>query len=186
MNRLIILPVLLMILFLSASRTLAQTNPRLELLLIGPELQAPTGQLTELKMEILNGRPGGVSLVRGEVYLDPDLNSNWQLILSESLGDFHLNYLESAFWAFKLSMPSRVQASNATNGIPQVDLFVRIIFMDPQNLQLTSEGHLPLSVPGAVMRQVTNWAWVAVTAVAVTVTFCVLLLWRRAKQPNRG
>jgi hypothetical protein len=177
--------VLLIILFLSGSRTFAQTNAKLELSLIGPELQAPTGQVTELKMEILNGGPGDVSLVRGEVYLDEDLTSNWQLILSESLGDFHLNYLESAIWAFKLPMPSKVQAPNATNGIPQVDLFIRITFVNPHNMQLTSNGHFSLSVPGAVIRQVTNWTWFVITAVAATLTLCILLFWRKAKRPKR-
>jgi len=65
----------------------------------------------------LNQGPGDVYLVRGEAYLDPNLSGNWQLVHSESTGNFHLNYLQSAIWTLNLAMPSNILAVNATGGV---------------------------------------------------------------------
>ena len=100
----LILLILVTILAVSNSQSFAQTSPNLQLALIGQgPYQVPTGQATELKVEILNEGPGGVNLVRGEVYLDQDLGNNHQLLHSETLDNFHLNYLQSSDLDFQIS-----------------------------------------------------------------------------------
>src|SRR5208337_1657494 len=113
------------LLTLSAQTVFAQSSSQLQITLIGSntdQYYAPAGQNSSLMVEILNRGSGDVYLVRGEAYLDPNLSGNWQLVHSESTGDFHLNYLQSAIWTFNLTMPPNILAVNATAGVPQVDL----------------------------------------------------------------
>lgn len=110
---------------------------------------APVGQTTQLKIEILNLGPSDVFLVRGEAYLDPDLNGNWLLTHSEDLGNFHLTKLESAIWTFELPMPSHVRAQNITSGVPQVELLAKIMYSTADGKQQSADGQFLLSVPGA-------------------------------------
>jgi len=177
--RLIIL-ILVTILAVSNSQSFAQTSPNLQLALIGRgPYQVPTGQATELKVEILNEGPGGVNLVRGEVYLDQDLGSNHQLLHSETLDNFHLNYLESAIWTFKLAMPANVQALNMTDGIPQVNLLIRVMYSSSQNQELMSNTNFALGAPGAIVKQADS-GWFILAGVFVLIIVVALAFWRRS------
>jgi uncharacterized integral membrane protein len=176
-----IILVLVTILAVSNSQSFAQTSPNLQLALIGQgPYQVPTGQATELKVEILNKGPGGVSLVRGEVYLDQDLGNNHRLLHSETLDNFHLNYLESAIWTFKLAMPTNVQALNMTDGIPQVNLLIRVMYSGSQNQELMSNINFALGVPGAIVKQADS-TWFILVGVSVLIIIVVALaFWRRS------
>ena len=137
----------------------AQTAPQLSLTLVGQstgQYVTPAGQTTELKMEILNVAPSDVYLLRGDAFLDPNLNGTWEITHSEELGNFHLAYLQSAIWTFDLTMPPRIQAANATNGIPQVDLLIKIIYMTGGGSQRVDQGAFTLYVPGAIVREQNN------------------------------
>ncbi|MGA2783675.1 MAG: hypothetical protein ABSF09_03135 [Candidatus Bathyarchaeia archaeon] len=181
--RLVIL-VLVAILAFSNSRAFAQTSPNLQVRLIGQgPYQAPTGQSTELKVEILNEGPGEVSLIRGEIYLDQDLGNDHRLLHSETLGDFHLNYLQSAIWTFKLTMPTNIQALNATDGVPQVNLLIRVMYSSSHNQELTSNANFALGVPGAIMKQ-TDSTWFILVGVFVLIIVIALAFWRRTSLPG--
>lgn len=155
MRRSSVLLVLLTVLLSSASSVvLAQTNMPLELNMIGNgtgAYYAPVGQKTQLKIEILNPGPADVFLVRGYVYLDPDLSGNWQLTHSEDLGNFHLAKLDSAVWTFDLSIPSHIQAANITNNLPQVELLMKITYAIDGGKQQSEAAPFLLNVPGAAM-----------------------------------
>lgn len=153
MRRRSLLLVLFVLLFCNSSSALfAQTGTQLQLTMIGNgagPYYAPVGQTTQLKLEILNVGSSDVFLVRGEAYLDPDLNGNWQLTHSEDLGNFHLAKLESATWTWGLPMPSHIQAQNITNGVPQVELLAKIVYSTASGKQQSAEAQFLLSVPGA-------------------------------------
>lgn len=167
----------------------AQTTPQLSLTLIGQgagTYVVPAGQTTELKMEILNVAPSDVYLSEGGAYLDPGLNGTWELIHSESMGDFHLGYLQSAIWTFDLAMPAKIQAVNVTNDTPQVSVLIKITYLTASNLQREEQGEFTLSVPGASVQQQNNLIWLAVVGVvAVTcigaVAYRILTRKRRAR-----
>jgi hypothetical protein len=153
---------LILVLFLtivssSYQAVFAQSTSQLQLALIGGPYLAPAGEIARLKLEVLNVGENDVYLVRGEAYLDRSLSGSWQLIYSEPLDNFHLAYLQSAFWTFDLSIPADIHASNATRGIPQVDLRISVIFANAQQQQYIANGHFALSVPGAMMKQADNW-----------------------------
>ncbi|HKM50455.1 MAG TPA: hypothetical protein VJZ75_04685 [Candidatus Bathyarchaeia archaeon] len=174
----LILLILVTILAVSNSQSFAQTSPNLQLALIGQgPYQIPTGQATELKIEILNEGPGGVNLVRGEVYLDQDLGNNHQLLHSETLDNFRLDYLQSAIWTFKLAMPTNVQALNMTDGIPQVNLLIRVMYSSSQNQELMSNTNFALGVPGAIMKQADS-AWFILAGVFVLIIVVALAFWK--------
>ena len=118
-------------------------------------------------MEILNTAPSDIYLSQGNVYLDPGLNGNWQLTHSESMGNFHLGYLESAIWTFDLAMPAAIQAANVTNGTPQVSLLIKIDYTTATGLQQVEQNEFLLSVPGASVQQQNNLIWLAVVGVVV-------------------
>jgi hypothetical protein len=126
-------------------------------------------------------------LIRGEAYLDRNLSGSWQLIHSEPLDNFHLSYLESAIWTFELSIPTDIQASNATRGIPQVDLMIRIVYANANQQQTIANEHFALSVPGAVMKQANNWSWlVLVVAIVILAVGAITYRkrWKRSSQMN--
>jgi uncharacterized integral membrane protein len=180
--RLIIL-VLVTLLAVSNSQSFAQTSPNLQLALIGPgPYQVPTGQATELKVEIMNEGPGGVNLVRGEVYLDQDLGNNNWLLHSDTLDNFHLDYLQSAIWTFELAMPATVEALNMTDGVPRVNLLIRVMYSGSQNQELMSNANFALGAPGAIMKQADSTWFILVGLVGVFVLIIVvaLVFWRRS------
>jgi hypothetical protein len=165
------------LLCIKTSAVFAQPNAQLQLSMIGNgagPYYAPAGQTTQLKIEILNLGPSDVFLVRGKAFLDPNLSNNWQLIRSEDTGNFHLAKLQSAIWTFDLQMPSNIQAQNITNGVPQVELLVQIVYSTTQGQQQSADGQFLLSVPGAGARQADYSIWfvfvgLAVVALAVVV-----------------
>jgi hypothetical protein len=180
---LVLIPVLLLMGVLSAY---AQSVPQLELALVGKvgEYVAPAGQVTKLQLEILNRGPGDVYLVQGEVYVDPDLSGNWQLIHSEDTGNFHLKYLESALWTFDLNMPSAISAHNQTNGFPQVGLLIKIIYSTSQGEQSAS-SEFELSVPGASVQGNYTWLWFAVSGTVAGIV-AMALVYRRISRRHSG
>jgi hypothetical protein len=156
----------------------AQTNDQLQLSMIGNgagPYYAPAGQTTQLKIQILNVGPGEVLLVRGEVFLDPNLSGNWQLVHSEDTGNFHLAKLESAVWTFDLRVPSQVQALNVTNGMPQVEMLVQIVYSTPQGHQQSANGQFLLSVPGAGTKRADYSIWLIFLGLVVVVLLAVVL-----------
>ena len=163
----------------------AQTVPQLELALVGKggEYVAPAGQVTKLMLEILNEGPGDVYLVQGQVFVDPDLSGNWQLIHSEDTGHFHLKYLESALWTFDLKMPATMSARNETNGFPQVSLLIKIIYSTSQGQQ-SENGEFALNVPGASIQQNYTIAWLAVVG-SIVVVVAVAFVYRKLSR-NRS
>ena len=185
--RRILIPIILFFAVLSSG--FAQTTPQLSLTLIGQDAGqyvVPAGQTTELKMEILNVAPSDVYLSEGNAYLDPGLNGSWELIHSESLGNFHLGYLQSAIWTFDLAMPAMIQAANVTNGTPQVSLLIKIIYLTATGLQHQEQNGFPLSVPGASLQQPNNSIWFAVVGVIAlacigAVAYMILKKKRRAR-----
>lgn len=155
----------------------AQTTRQLSLTLVGQstgEFVTPAGETTELKMEILNVAPRDVYLLEGDAYLDPNLNGTWEIAHSEALGNFHLAYLQSAIWTFDLTMPARIQAANATNGMPQVDLLVKIIYQTAVGSQRVEQGAFTLDVPGATIREQNNMIWFALAGVIAIVSMAAL------------
>jgi len=140
----------------NSSIIFAEVDAQLQITMVGNgtgPYYAPVGQSTQLKMEIFNLGPNDVFLIQGEAYLDPELNGNWQLAHSEDLGKFHLAKLESAIWTFELQMPSRIQAQNLTNGVPQAELLAKIVYSNTDGKQHDATTQFLLSVPGAAIKQ---------------------------------
>jgi len=167
----------------NTSALFAQTNSQLQLSMIGQgtgPYYASAGQTTQLKIEILNLGPSDVFLVRGEAYLDPDLSGNWQLNHSEELGNFHLAKLQSAIWTFDLQMPSQIQAQNITNGAPQVELLVKIVFLTTEGQQESTNGLFLLIVPGAASNQTDYTIYLILLGLAVVV-FAVIIARRMSR-----
>ena len=135
-------------------------------------------------VEILNRGPGEVYLVRGEAYLDPDLSGNWQLVHSESTGNFHLNYLQSAIWTLNLAMPSNILAANATGGIPQVDLQLHIMYANSLGQQGIAVSEFILNTPGATMQQTNYPNWLILIAVAAIVVVSGVAYYRKTRKPR--
>ena len=183
--RVILIPIILLLAVLPPS--LGQTTPQLTLTLIGNgagPYVTPAGQTTELKMEILNVAPSDIYLSEGDAYLDPGLNGSWELVHSESMGQFHLGYLQSAIWTFDLTIPAKIQAANLTNGTPEASLLIRITFLTSSNLQREEQGEFTLSVPGATVQQQNSWIWLTVAGV-IAVAFAgagVYTLQRRKRR----
>ena len=168
---------IVMIITFGISASFATDAQHLQVSMIGygqGPYYAPLGQTAQLKMEILNLGPGDVNLTRGEAYLDPGLSGKWQLVHSEDMGDFHLDYLQSAIWAFDLAMPPSIRASNATDGVPQVVLLIRIIYSTASGLQQTEQGQFPMSVPGATVQQANYSIWGAAVGVVAALALGVL------------
>ena len=160
----------------------AQTNDQLQLSMIGNgagPYYAPAGQTTQLKIQILNLGPGEVFLVRGKVFLDPNLSGNWQLAHSEDTGSFHLAKLESAVWTFDLKVPAQIQALNVTNGMPQVEMLVQIVYSTPQGHQQSADGQFLLSVPGAGTKRADYSIWLIFLGFAIVVTVLVTIVLRK-------
>jgi hypothetical protein len=185
------LPILILFIALFATETapsLAQTGSELQLALIGEgsgPYTVPAGQVGQLKMEILNTGPVEVYLVEGDAYLNPDLNGDWQLVHSETMGNFHLHPMQSAIWTFDLAMPGKIQAANVTNGVPQVVLLVKITYSASSNLQQTEQVEFTLNAPGAAVEQ-SNPIWLSVmgiVAVAGIATFTCIVAWRKRPVP---
>lgn len=182
--RVFLIPIIIFLAVVSSG--LAQTAPQLTLTLIGNgagPYVTPAGQITQLKMEILNVAPSDVYLLEGNVYLDPGLTGSWELVHSESMGNFHLGYLRSAIWTFDLVMPGEIQAANLTNGSPEVILLIKITFLTSNNLQREEQGEFGLNVPGAVLQQQNSWIWLAVAGVIVVA--CVGALVYRLERKKR-
>jgi len=166
---------------------LAQTAPQLTLTLIGNgpgPYVIPAGQTTELKMEILNVAPSDVYLLEGDAYLDPGLTGSWDLVHSESMGNFHLGYLQSAIWTFDLAMPAKIQAANLTNGTPEVPFLIKITFLTSSNLQREEQGEFTLSVPGAAVQQQNSWIWFVIAGV-IGVTCVGAVAYRLTRRRHR-
>ena len=158
-------------------QTHAQTPPAVSLTLIGqvgPQYVTPAGQTTELKLEIVNMAPPPILLLQGEAYLDPNLNGTWQLVHAESMGNFSLTYLESAIWTFNLAMPSNIRAANVTNGVPQVDLMIRVHYQVVGGPQRADQREFLLSVPGATLQAPNNRIWFALAGIIVVVAMAVV------------
>jgi len=179
------LALFLILLSSSCQGVFAQSTSQLQLALIGGPYLAPAGEITKLKLEILNVGQGDVYLIRGEAYLDRSLNGSWQLVHCESLDNFHLEYLQSAIWTFELPVPSNIQAPNATRGIPQVDLMLSVIYANAQQRQSITNRHFALSVPGAVVKQAENWNWVIPLVAIVLLALGALTYWLRRRRWNR-
>jgi len=148
----------------------AQTNPQLSLTLVGPNMGhylTPAGQTSTLKMEILNVARPDIYLLQGEAYLDPDLSGTWQLIHSEQLGGFHLAFLRSAFWTFDLTVPTKIQAANATDGTPQVNLLIKIVYLAVGGTQDVEQEMFALGVPGATIQQHNEAVWYGLAVVLI-------------------
>lgn len=155
----------------------ARTDPQLSLTLVGQgagPYVAPTGLTTQLKMEILNVAPSDVYLLEGDAYLDPSLNGTWEIAHSEPLGNFHLAYLQSAIWTFGLPMPPRIQAVNTTNGMPQVDLLIKVTYLTNGGSQRVEQGAFTLDVPGATVPTRTNVIWLAMVGGIAVVSVAAL------------
>jgi LPXTG-motif cell wall-anchored protein len=82
-------------------------------------------------------------------------------------------------------MPSKILAPNATNGVPQIDLLIRVIYANAQEQQVISNGHFALSVPGASVRQADNSIWFILVGVIVLLTISILTYWKRSNQHRR-
>jgi len=179
----------IVLLSLSVQTVFAQSSSKLQITLIGSstgQYYAPVGQNSSLMVEILNQGPGDVYLVRGEAYLDPTLSGNWQLVHSESTGNFHLKYLQSAIWTFNLPMPSNILAANATGGVPQVDLQLHILYANSQGQQGTGIAEFSLDAPGAILQQQTNYSnWFILIAVLAIVVVSGVAYYRKSRKPAR-
>jgi len=164
---------------------LAQANPQLSLSLVGQsgEYVTPAGRTTQLKMEILNIAPTDVYLHEGEAYFDPDLNGTWELSHSEALGNFHLGYLQSAIWTFNLTVPMVIQAVNATNGVPQVVLLIKITYLNISGSQGVEQGAFALGVPGATVAQQISVIWLVFAGTVLLVSITVVY---RAEKRRRA
>jgi hypothetical protein len=182
----LVLALLAVFLMLNASHVVGQTPPRLEITMIGLEpgtFVVPVGQTAELKFEILNGAPGDIYLVQGDASLDPNLSGNWVVVHSESLGDFHLGYLESAIWTLDFQMPAQIQAANQTNGLPQVALMIQVTYSTGSQLLQSQQQLFTLNVPGATVAQPNTLSWVA--GIAAVIVLVATLIAIRAYRKNR-
>jgi len=158
-------------LILAAHPGFAQTPAQLSLTLIrqdSGQYVIAAGHSADLRIEVLNIGKSDVHLLEGEAYLDPNLNATWQLVHSESMNDFHLGYLQSAIWTFSLAIPSKIQADNATNGVPQVDLLIKVIYLAAGEPPLVEQGDFMLSVPGATLQGSNSLLWLALTGAIFT------------------
>jgi hypothetical protein len=135
-------------------------------------------------MEILNIAPGDIYLSKGDAYLDTALNWSWQLVHSEGMGNFHLNYLQSAIWTFNIAMPANIQAANTTNGVPQVVLLTKITYLAADGSQHVQQGQFVLNVPGATVQHHYDTVWLAVVGV-VAVSCVGAAAYRLAKGKRR-
>lgn len=184
--------ILILIIVLSAlsmSRVVAQTNSTnsqlsLTLIALNSPLQyiTPAGQITTLAVEIMNYARFDVYLLRGEAYLDPNLNGTWQLIHSEDLGKFHLSFLQGAVWTFDLKVPVMIQATNTTNGTPQVNLLIKILYRTGGS-PTQVEGTFALGVPGAIVEQPSHT--ILYTLAGVLVVICVVAAYVVAKRHGK-
>jgi len=182
--------VLLLLLFATSSLVYGKDPNQLEIVLIGQgqgPFLIPAGETTQLRFEILNGAPTNVYLLQGDLFLDPNLNGTWVNIHSESLGGFHLNYLQSAIWTLNLEMPATIQATNSTNGYPLVVLLVQITYSTGIGLQEMQQEQYGVSVPGATIGQPYTLAWILVVAVAIVLVACVVAydVYRKTMKRNR-
>jgi hypothetical protein len=172
-----ILILIIAIIAITLPRAYAQAPSHLSLTLIGqlgPEYVTPAGQTTELKLEIVNMAPPRILLVEGEAYLDPNLSGIWQLIHAESMGNFSLAYLESAIWTFNLAVPPNIQAPNATNGIPQANLLIKVRYQVVGGSQYADQREFLLGVPGATLPAQNNLIWFATAGIIVIVAIVVV------------
>lgn len=144
---------------------------------------AAAGQVTQLKLEILNLGPDDVYLIKGEAYLDPNLTGKWQLAHSEDTDNFHLTALQSAIWTFDLAMPANIEAANSTNGVPQVILFIQITY-STVGVQHEASEQFSLSVPGASVKQTSYWIWLILSGFSVFLLVIAVMRLRRLKRPN--
>jgi hypothetical protein len=181
-----LLPLLIVaILALDVSASQAQATPHLQLIMIGHgqgPYYAPAGQTTQVKIEILNLWPDNVYLIRGEVYLDPNLNGKWELVHSESMENFHLSYLQSAIWTFDLPIPPTIRAPNATNGVPQVFLLIRTVYSTVNGMQHTEQAQFALNVPGAIVGKTDYSTWLSAGVVVAILVLCVLVYRHMSKR----
>ena len=169
--------VVLVVLIVNASLIFGKAAPQLQMVMIGQgqgRYFLPAGQTTELKIEIVNVAPVDIYLIRGDALLDPNLKGSWAVIHSEDLGNFHLNYLESAVWNFELEMPSKIQAANATNALPQVVLVIQVTYLTSSGLQQAEQGSFVVNVPGATVVQPNPLTWVVVVAVVIVLAASIL------------
>jgi hypothetical protein len=170
-----ILILIIVLLAISVPHAAAQTNTQLSLTLVGgqntTQYVTPAGQTTTLQMEILNSEKSDVYLLQGRAYLDPNLNGTWQLIHSEELGSFHLRFLQSAIWTFNLPVPTNIQATNATNGTPQVDLLIKIVYQCSGASQCIEQGIFMLGVPGAIVQK--PYDMILYTAAGLLIVVCI-------------
>jgi hypothetical protein len=153
----------------------AQTNPQLSLTLIGlnspQEYLTPAGKTTTLQIEIMNNARSDVYLLQGQAFLDPSLNGTWTLMHSEDLGQFHLRFLQGAIWTFDLTMPAIIKATNSTNGTPQVNLLIKILYQTSA-AAANVEDTFAVGVPGAIVQQPSNM--ILYTLAGVLVLICVV------------
>ena len=167
-----ILILIIVMLATSMPQLVAQTNPQLSLALVGQTAEqdlAPAGQTTTLKLEILNAGRTDLYLLQGEAYLDPDLSGSWELVRTEMLGSFHLGFLQSAIWTFDLTVPAKIQAANVTDGAPQVNLLIKIIYHPVGGGKIEEQGVFPLRVPGATVQQQYDVIWYPLAGILIVV-----------------
>lgn len=171
---------------LCSSPVYAQT-PLLKVVLIGPRpYQAPTGQATEMMVEILNSGPGEVSLIRGDIILTPTPGYNL-LLHSESLGNFHLDFLQSAIWTFNLTMPNTMQVVSLTGDVPQSNMLIRVTYSSPRFQELTSNANFDLGVPGATLKHTDDSTWLLILAIVILclTVGSTVVFWKRLRRPRR-
>jgi hypothetical protein len=181
-----ILILIIVMMTMTNVHSLAQTAPQLSVTLIGQSAGhyvAPAGQTTDVKVEILNVAPSDVYLREGDAYFDPTLNGTWELAHTEGMDNFQLSYLQSAIWTFGLRIPQRIQAANTTNGMPQVDLLIKIIYLTDGGSQRMEQATFALGVPGASVRGWNTMIWLPLAGLMVIV--CVGAVYRIAKR-RRG
>jgi hypothetical protein len=144
----------------------------------------PAGQTTVLKLQILNSARQDIYLLQGDAYLDPNLNGTWVLTHSESLGSFHLSYLQSAVWTFGLTVPTKIQAANATNGMPQAVLLLKITYATAASSPHEQQSEYTLGVPGATVQEVNNQIWLAFGGLAFLL--CLVAVYGVSKRRRRA
>jgi hypothetical protein len=71
-------------------------------------------------------------------------------------------------------MPGKIQAANATNGLPQVVLLIQVTYLTGGGLQKTQQKQFVLNVPGASAGQPNALTWVAAIALIIVLVACVL------------
>ena len=175
---------IIVLLALSMLRASAQTNSQLSLALIGQDpgqYVAPAGRTTTMRMEILNVVPSNLYLIQGEAYLDPNLRGVWDLVHSEPLGSFQLGYLQSAIWTFDLAVPGNIQAANVTDGMPQVNLLIKIIYQPFGGMQGVEQKTFVLGVPGASVQKGSNVIWYAPAGLLILVPIGIFATTRRRR-----